>query len=59
MSHLKQKIKVKKTFSNWTNIPQGSILGALVFNNPPFKRILKGGFLITVLADYVKHIFNV
>ena len=32
----KQKIKINKTFSNWTNIihgvPQGSILGTLLFN---------------------------
>ena len=35
MSHCKLKIKVNKTFSNWTNIlhgvPQGSILGPLIF----------------------------
>ena len=35
-SHRKLKIKVNKTFSNWTNIihgvPQGSILGPLIFN---------------------------
>ena len=36
MSHQKQKIKINKTFSNWTNIlhgvTQGSILGPLLFN---------------------------
>ena len=36
LSHRKQKIKINKTFSNWTNIlhgvPQGSILGPLLFN---------------------------
>ena len=36
LSHRKQKIKINKTFSNWTNIlhgvPQGSILGLLLFN---------------------------
>ena len=35
MSHRKLKIKIYKTFSNWTNIlhgvPQGSILGPLIF----------------------------
>ena len=35
LSHRKQKIKINKTFSNWTNIlrgvPQGSILGPLIF----------------------------
>ena len=35
LSHRKQKIKINKTFSNWTNIlrgvPQGSILGPLNF----------------------------
>ena len=35
MSHHKLKIKIYKTFSNWTNIlhgvPQGSILGPLIF----------------------------
>ena len=35
MSHRKLKIKINRTFSNWTNIlhgvPQGSILGTLVF----------------------------
>ena len=34
LSHRKLKIKINKTFSNWTNIihgvPQGSILGALM-----------------------------
>ena len=36
LSHQKQKIKINKTFSNWTNIlhgvTQGSILGPLLFN---------------------------
>ena len=36
LDHRKQKIKINKTFSNWTNIlhevPQGSILGPLLFN---------------------------
>ena len=36
LSHRKQKIKINKTFSNWTNIlhgvPQGSILCPLLFN---------------------------
>ena len=36
LSHLKQKIKINKTFDNWTNIlrgvQQGSILGPLFFN---------------------------
>ena len=36
LSHRKLKIKIYKTFSNWTNIlhgvPQGSILGPLIFN---------------------------
>ena len=36
LSHRKQKIKINKTCSNWTNIlhgvPQGSILGPLLFN---------------------------
>ena len=36
LSHRKQKIKINKTFSNWANIlhgiPQGSMLGPLVFN---------------------------
>ena len=35
-SHRKQKIKINKMFSNWTNILhgalQGSILGPLLFN---------------------------
>ena len=35
LSHRKPKIKINKTFSNWTNIlhgvPQGSILGPLIF----------------------------
>ena len=35
-SHRKEKIKINKTFSNWTNIlhgvPQGSILNPLLFN---------------------------
>ena len=35
LSHRKLKIKIYKTFSNWTNIlhgvPQGSILGPLIF----------------------------
>ena len=35
LSHRKLKIKTYKTFSNWTNIlhnvPQGSILGPLIF----------------------------
>ena len=35
MNYRKLKIKVYKTFSNWTNIlhgvPQGSILGPLIF----------------------------
>ena len=35
LSHRKLKIKINKTFSNWTNIlhgvPQGSILGPLIF----------------------------
>ena len=36
LSHWKLKIKINKTFSNWTNIlhgvPQGFILGPLIFN---------------------------
>ena len=36
LSHRKQKIKINKTFSNWSNIlyrvTQGSILGPLIFN---------------------------
>ena len=36
LSHWKQKIKINKMFSNWTNIPHGvlqdSILGPLLFN---------------------------
>ena len=36
LSHRKLKIKINKMFSNWTNIlhgvPQGSILGPLIFN---------------------------
>ena len=36
LSHHKLKIRTNKTFSNWTNIlhgvPQGSILGPLIFN---------------------------
>ena len=36
LSHRKLKININKTFSNWTNIlhglPQGSILGPIVFN---------------------------
>ena len=36
LSHRKLKIKINKTFSNWTNIlhgvPQGFILGPLIFN---------------------------
>ena len=32
LSHKKQKTKINKTFSDWTNIPQGSILGPLRFN---------------------------
>ena len=36
LSHWKQKLKINETFSNWTNIlhrlPQGSILGPLLFN---------------------------
>ena len=36
LSHWKLKININKTFSNWTNIlhgvPQGSILGPLIFN---------------------------
>ena len=35
LNHRKLKIKINKTFSNWTNIlhgvPQGSILGPLIF----------------------------
>ena len=35
LSHRKLKIKINKTFSNWTNIlhgvPQSSILGSLIF----------------------------
>ena len=35
LSHCKLKMKINKTFSNWTNIlhgvPQGSILGPLIF----------------------------
>ena len=35
LTHLKLKIKINKTFSNWTNIlhgvPQDSILGPLIF----------------------------
>ena len=36
LSHRKLKIKINKMFSNWRNIlhgvPQGSILGPLIFN---------------------------
>ena len=36
LSHWRQKIKINKMFSNWTNIPHGvrqdSILGPLLFN---------------------------
>ena len=36
LSHRKLKIKINKMFSNWTNIlhgvPQGSMLGPLIFN---------------------------
>ena len=36
LSHRKQKIKINKRFSNWANVlygvPQGSILGPLLFN---------------------------
>ena len=36
LNHRKQEVKINKTFSNWTNIlhgvPQGSILGPLIFN---------------------------
>ena len=38
LSHQKQKIKINKTFSNWTNsnilhrVPQDTILGPLLFN---------------------------
>ena len=37
LSHRKLKMKMNKTFSNWTNIlhgvPQGSILNPLIFNS--------------------------
>ena len=36
LSHRKLKIKINKIFNNWTNIlhgvPQGSLLGPLIFN---------------------------
>ena len=38
MSHRRLKTKIKKTFSNWTiilhGVPQGFILGPLIFNVP-------------------------
>ena len=44
LSHRKLKIKINKTFSNWTNIlhgvPQGSILGSLIFTVFLYDRFL-------------------
>ena len=53
-SHRKLKIKVNKTFSNWTNIihgvPQGSILSPLIFNV-----FLCNLFLLTQNIDLVSY----
>ena len=54
LSHRKLKIKINKTFSNWTNIlhgvPQGSILGPLIFTV-----FLYGLFLFKPNIDLVSY----
>ena len=57
LSHRKQRIKINKTFSNWTNVlngvAQGSVLGPLLFNV-----FLCDLFLFIPNIDLVRHADN-